>query len=58
VFVDADAPPSTLELGTYDYPYRMLDDAFRELFNRKQLYSKQSGSDFNVTIFLKSSLTS
>lgn len=28
-------PTSTLdiELGTYDYPFRMLDDPFREAFN-------------------------
>ena len=31
----------------------MIDDAFRELFNRKSLYSKLGNRDFNVTIFLK-----
>jgi hypothetical protein len=39
VFIDSEGPTnllgSRLQLGTYQHPYRMLDDAFRELFNRK-----------------------
>ena len=40
-----------MELGTYDYPFRMIDDAFRELFNRKYLYS-HDGKDIKVVIYL------
>jgi hypothetical protein len=35
IFVDPDAVGDVLELGTLEHPFRMLDDAFRELFNRK-----------------------
>jgi hypothetical protein len=47
---------NTVELGTIDHPFRMIDDAFRELFNRKQLFSKRTNKDFNITIYLKNSL--
>ena len=35
IYVDADSSLSNLELGTIEHPYRRIDDAFRELFNRQ-----------------------
>lgn len=50
--VDPEASGSNIELGTVLQPYRMMDDAFRELFNRESIFSS-NGKDFNVTIYLK-----
>ena len=37
-----------MELGTFEYPYKMLDDPFREIFNRIN-----PDKVFNLTIFIK-----
>lgn len=50
--VDPESGESNIELGTVAQPYRMMDDAFRELFNRESIFST-NGKDFNVTIYLK-----
>jgi hypothetical protein len=33
-----------------EHPYKFIDDAFRELFNRFQIYDEKD-TDFNVTFF-------
>jgi hypothetical protein len=39
-------------LGTQEHPFKEIDDAFRELFNRKIILN-ENYSDFNVTIFIR-----
>ena len=57
IYVDADSKLSSLELGTMEHPFRFIDDAFRELFNRFQIYDEKD-TDFNVTIYLRGRIPS
>lgn len=50
--MDPEASGSNIELGTVAHPYSMMDDVFRELFNRESIFSSND-KDFNVTIYLK-----
>jgi hypothetical protein len=52
IFIDADSKLSNLELGTQEHPFKNIDDAFRELFDRFQIWD-HDGNDFNVTIYLR-----
>jgi archaellum component FlaF (FlaF/FlaG flagellin family) len=39
-------------LGTQEHPFKQIDDAFRELLNRKTILN-DNNSDFNVTIYIR-----
>jgi len=55
IFINPDHNSSDLELGTKNYPFRSIDDSFRELFNRETLYDLD-GSQFSVVINLMAAL--
>ena len=54
-FIDPSSNKSEIELGTLQFPYRSLDDPFREIFNNQQnqylsadIFIKMGG---NATIY-------